>query len=119
MNPKPGAQEKPVVKQRPKVELEPTCWGGRLVSWLDVVACLEKGVAPKGQVSLCPSLAKAREAVALVTAHNLDVRFVCCIEQGDADLSRDDVKSVMLPFRVDGSLEFRRRPCLICLTVWC
>ena len=49
-----------------------------------------------------------RESAALVAAHNLDVKFVCCIDQDDAVLSRDDVKTVMLPFRVDGSLEFRR-----------
>ena len=58
-------------------------------------------------MSLCPSLAKAQEAAALVPARNLDVKFVCCIEQDGAALSRDDVKSVMLPVRVDGSLEFR------------
>ena len=29
-------------EQRPKVELEPTCWGDHLGKWLDVVACLEK-----------------------------------------------------------------------------
>ena len=53
-------------------------------------------MAPKGQVSLCPSIAKAPEAAALVTARNLDVNFVCCIEEEGAGLSHDDVTSVML-----------------------
>ena len=89
LDPKPGAQEKPVVKQRPTVELGPTCWGGRLDMWSDVVTCLEEDVAPRGQVSSCPSLAKALEAAVLVTAHNLDVKFVCRIQQGGAGVSVD------------------------------
>ena len=93
--PQPGTQEKPVVKQRPNVELEPTCWGGRLDRWLYVVGCLEKGFAPRGKV--------LRWSLRATWMSNF-----CCIDQDGVVLSRDDGKTVMLPFRVDGSLEFRR-----------
>ena len=69
--------------KRSVVEMEPTCWGGRLCKWSEVVSALEKGQVPKGQVAWCPDLSRALEAQALVKAHALKLEFACCVEQVD------------------------------------
>ena len=95
-------------KQSPVVEMESTCWGGRLNKWTDVVAALEKGQVPKGQATHCPSLSRALEARALAKAHALRLEFACCVEYIDTLEWPADAKVVLLPFRVDGNLVFRK-----------
>ena len=91
-----------------KVELERSCWGGRLTEWSVVVDALEKGQAPPGQATYAPSKDKAEEARALAAAHGLKLEFACCVMDFGAVESSSPFVAVSLPCRCDGKLEFRK-----------
>ena len=90
------------------LQLEPSCWQGRLVAWKHLCDSLEKGIAPQGQITLAPTMFKAEEMERLAVAHGLKCEFACCfLLKPNEELPTHCTQS-LLPFLVKGKLEFRK-----------